>query len=433
MKKALFALLMLCAASLVQSAEEIRLWHSLTGTVGVELDRLIARFNASQSQYRVVSFLQGPYDAVMADDLAVRRGSANAPHLVQVQDTATADILRSGAARPLWRVMEEHGQSQPRYLAAAAAYFSDGDGRLLALPFNISTPVLYINRDAMREAKLDPSKPPRTWYETPAVLGRLVESGRRCALTTTLPSWVLMETMSAWHNQAFATHHNGMAEGPARLVFNTRLMVRWIAMLSSWQKSGYFSYSGREDEAEARFASGECALLTASSASLYRLRDAAQFEFGVAELPYYDDYDGAPQNTLVGGSGLWVVDGFPQAQYRGVARFIAYLSSLDVQAFWHQRTGFLPITEPAYELSRRQGYYRGHPEQEVAVRQLLRKPPTAESRGVRLGGLRRIRGIIHEELEAVWSGAKPPMEALDTAVRRGNLLLEAIAASRSPR
>ncbi|HEX6267545.1 MAG TPA: sn-glycerol-3-phosphate ABC transporter substrate-binding protein UgpB [Burkholderiales bacterium] len=425
MKKTLLAMSMLCAAALAHAAEEVRLWHAMSGPLGVELDRLVARFNASQDEYRVVSFFQGPYDAVLADDLALRKGTPHSPHIVQVLDAATADMMSSGAALPLWRVMQESGPAvDTRYLPAVAAYFSDEEGRLLALPFNISTPVLYYNRDAFRQAKLDPSKPPRTWYEMPATLGTLVESGLPCALTTTWPSWVLMETMSVWHNQAFATHHNGMTHGPARLAFNTRLMVRWISMLSTWQKSGYFSYSGRNDEAEARFASGECALLTASSASYDRLREAAEFDFGVAQLPYYDDFDDAPQNTLAGGSGLWVIGGLPAAEYRGAARFLAYLSSIDVQAFWHQRTGYVPITAAAYELSRRQGFYRGHPEHEIAVRQLLLKQPTEDSKGIRLGELRRIRGIIHEELEAVWSGAKPPLEALNTAVRRGNLLLD---------
>ncbi|HEX6320108.1 MAG TPA: sn-glycerol-3-phosphate ABC transporter substrate-binding protein UgpB [Burkholderiales bacterium] len=419
MKKLL--LVLLCAAAPAHAAQEVRLWHAMSGPLGVELDRLVARFNASQNDYRVVSFFQGPYDAVLADDIELRKGTPRSPHIVQVQDAATADMMRSGASLPLWHLMPD---SNARYLPAVSAYFADEEGRLLALPFNISTPVLYYNRDAFREAKLDPSKPPRTWYEMPAVLGTLLESGRSCAFTTTWPSWVLMETMSVWHNQAFATHHNGMADGPARLAFNTRLMVRWISMLSSWRKSGYFTYSGRNDEAEARFASGECALLTASSASYDRLRDAAQFDFGVAQLPYYDDFDDAPQNTLAGGSGLWVIAGLPVAEYRGVARFLAYLSSIDVQAFWHQRTGYVPLTAAAYELSRRQGFYRGHPEHEIAVRQLLLKQPTNDSRGIRLGELRRIRGIIHEELEAVWSGAKPPLEALNTAVRRGNVLLD---------
>jgi sn-glycerol 3-phosphate transport system substrate-binding protein len=238
---------------------------------------------------------------------------------------------------------------------------------------------------------------------------------------------VLVENMSAWHNQRFATQGNGMASGAARsearLAFNTRLMVRWISMLSSWQKAGYFSYSGRRDEAEARFASGECAMLTSSSAAYAQLRRRAGFDFAVAQLPYYDDFDHAPQNTLVGGSALWALAGQSAAQYRGIASFFAYLARPQVQAELHQRTGELPLTTAAYELTRKQGFYDAHPGQEIGVRQLLARP-TEDSGGIRLGGLRQIRGIIDEELESVWSGRKTPLDALNAAVRRGNLLLE---------
>jgi sn-glycerol 3-phosphate transport system substrate-binding protein len=435
MLRVLFAIFLLCAAGLAYPEPiEIRLWHGMSGASGVELDRLIARYNASQKDYRVVSYFQGPYDDVMADDIGLRKGTRRSPHIVQVQDAATAEVLRSGLARPLWQLMQETPRKpdakslrDAKYLPAVAAYFSDAEGRLLALPFTAATPVLYYNRDAFRQALLDPAAAPQTWYEMAKTLGVLVESGQSCGLTTAWQSWVLVENMSAWHNQRFATQANGMASGAAasdaRLTFNTRLMVRWISMLSSWHKAGYFSYSGRKDEAEARFASGECAMLTSSSAAYARLRRRAGFDLGVAQLPYYDDFDDAPQNTLVGGSALWPLAGASAAHYRGVASFFAYLSRPQVQAEWHQRTGNLPLTTAAYELTRKQGFYASHPGQEIAVRQLLAQP-TEDSGGIRLGGLRHIRGIIDEELESVWSGKKTPLDALNAAVRRGNVLLE---------
>src|SRR5262245_16699551 len=435
------SIFLLCAAGLAfPAAIEIRLWHGMSGASGAELDRLIARYNASQKDYRVVSYFQGPYDDVMADDIKLRRGTRRSPHVVQVQDAATADIMRSGFAQPLWRLPQEpppkprtksRQKPQPtveaKYLPAVAAYFSDAEGRLLALPFTAATPVLYYNRDAFRQAQLDPELPPKTWYEVAKTLGVLIESGQSCGLTTAWQSWVLVENMSAWHNQRFATRGNGMASGAgasdARLTFNTRLMVRWISMLASWNKAGYFTYSGRKDEAEARFASGECAMLTSSSAAYSQLRKRAGFDLGVAQLPYYDDFDDAPQNTLVGGSALWVLAGASAEQYRGVASFFAYLSRPQVQAEWHQRTGELPLTTAAYELTRKQGFYDSHPGQEIAVRQLLAQP-TEDSSGIRLGRLRSIRGIIDEELESVWNGKKTPLDALNAAVQRGNLLLE---------
>jgi len=199
--------------------------------------------------------------------------------------------------------------------------------------------------------------------------------------------------------------------------------VRWISTLSSWHKAGYFSYSGRGDEAEARFATGECAILVSSSAAYPDVRKRAGFDVGLAQLPYYDDFDQAPQNTLVAGSALWALAGASAAQYRGVASFFAWLAQPQVQVEWQSRTGGVPLTTAAYDLMRKQGFYRDHPDQEVAVRQLLAKP-TEDSAGIRLGRFRFIRGIIDEELESVWNDKKTPLDALNAAVQRGNLLLE---------
>jgi sn-glycerol 3-phosphate transport system substrate-binding protein len=412
MRKAWLLVFLLCAAGHAHALQEIRLWHGMSGALGAELDRLVAKYNASQNAYRVRSYFQGPYDEVMAHDLELRKGTRRAPHIVQVQDAATADMIRSRAARPLWHFQ---GSVRPTYFPAASASVSDERGRLLALPFTGATPVLYYNRDAFRNAKLDPRSAPQTWSEMPATLEALLESGQSCALTTAWQSWVLVENMSQWHNQRFATQ--------GRLAFNTRLMMRWVATLASWQKAGYFSYSGRKDEAEARFASGECAMLTSSSAAYAELRTRAGFDFAVAQLPYYEDFEDAPHNTVIDGSALWALAGKTPAEYRGVASFFAFLARADVQAEWHQRTGDVPLTAAAYDLTRKQGFYRSHPGHEVAVRQLLAKP-AEDGDTARVSGLRMIRGIIDEELEAVWHHGKTPLDALNAAVRRGNVFLE---------
>jgi sn-glycerol 3-phosphate transport system substrate-binding protein len=419
----LLSAVLLCAASSAFSAEEIRLWHAMSGVPGAELNKLAEQFNASQSHYRLVPTYKGSYDQTLAAALSARKG-ADGPHIVQVYEINTADVMAAKEIKPLWQVMSEAGEHlDTKYVPAVAGYFSDEKGRLLALPFNTSTPVLYYNRDAFKKANLDPSAPPKTWYDMPKTLGALRESGSACPFTTAWPSWVLLENMSAWHNQEFATHHNGMEGSGARLNFNGRLMVRWISMLSSWMKSGYFEYSGRGNEAEARFASGECALLTSSSSSLAELKDHAKFDFAVAQLPYYDDFAGVPQNTLIGGGGLWAVAGKTKAEYAGVAKFFHFLARPEIQAEWHQKTGYVPVTVAAYELTRKQGFYAKFPGYEIAVRQLLLKTPTHESKGIRLAHFGNIRGIIDEELESVWGGKKTPLDALNTAVARGNAVL----------
>ena len=226
--------------------------------------------------------------------------------------------------------------------------------------------------------------------------------------------------MSAWHNQEFATKQNGFGGIDTKLVFNNQVMVRHIAKLSSWVKSGLFTYAGRQNQPEANFYGGECAMLTSSSAAYANIKRNSKFEFGVAQLPYYEDVKGAPQNSIIGGASLWVMAGNKPAEYKGVAKFFTFLSSPEIQADWHQKTGYVPITKAAYELTKQQGFYEANPGTDVAIQQLLLRNPTVNSKGVRLGNFVQIRGIIDEELESVWAQKKGPKQALDDAVERGN-------------
>lgn len=202
----------------------------------------------------------------------------------------------------------------------------------VALPVNKARPVLYFNRPAFRRAGLEAKAAPRTWYEMARTLGALADAGEACAYTTAWPSWVLL---GANHGE-----------------FDRQLLVRWVSMLSSWQSAGYFRYSGRLDEAETRFASGECAVLTASSESASEIVRRARFEVGVAPLPRYDDFGSAPASVPSGTAALWA-----ERRSVGVARFCAFLAT-------------------------------------------------------RAAELRRQREAIDRALEAVWTGTRTPVEAL---------------------
>ncbi len=404
------------------------------GALGTAMESLAQRFNESQKEFRVVAEHKGSAEDTMIAALAAAR-SPGGPHLVQATDIGTAQMMAAkSAVRPVWQVFAEGGEplDARAFLPAVASYFSDNAGKLVALPFNVSTPILFYNKDAFRKAKLDPESPPKTWYEMPKAMGALAEAGYDCVYTTVWPSWVLIENMSTWHNQDFATRDNGLAGLDAKLIFNTHLMVRHVSMLSSWARAGYFTYSGRRIEGERRFAQGECAMVTAASSSYAQLRGEAKFDFGAAQLPYYDDIKGAPHHSMVSGGGLWAMAGKTTAETRGTARFLAWLTRPEVQAEWHQRTGYVPVTRAAYERTAQSGFYKTHPGHEIAIRQLLLNQPTRESRGIRLGEFAAIRAILEEELEPVWEGKVAPKLALDRAAERGDALLRKFeAANRS--
>ena len=412
-------------ASPAFATTDIMWWHAMSGQLGKQVEKLAADFNASQSEYRIVPSYKGNYtETVTAAVFAFR--SKSQPAIVQVSEIATATMMAAkGAIYPVYELMrDEHEDFSPTaYLPAVAGYYADAAGNLLSFPFNASTPILYYNKAMFRDAGLDPEIVPKTWPEIGLAAKRLRENGAACGFTTSWPSWINIENFSAFHNLPLATRANGFDGLDAVLTFNNPLVVRHIAQLVQWQASKVFDYSGRAQSAEPRFQNGECGIFLGSSATRADITANAKFEVGYGMLPYWPDVEGAPQNSIIGGATLWVLRDRPQAEYRGVAKFFAFLSRPEVQAMWHQNTGYLPITRAAFDLSRTQGFYDRNPGAAISIEQVTLKPPTENSKGVRLGSFVLIRDVIEDELEQAFGGKKSAQAALDSAVERGNRLL----------
>ncbi|MGH1359362.1 MAG: sn-glycerol-3-phosphate ABC transporter substrate-binding protein UgpB [Burkholderiaceae bacterium] len=411
------------------AATEIQWWHAFQGRLGGILAKQIEDYNASQSDYKVVGSYKGNYSETLNAGIAAFRAGKQ-PDMLMVYEVGTATMMKAkGAIKPVYEVMADAGQAfDPKgYLSAVTGYYTTTDGKMLSLPYNASTPVLYLNQDALAKAGLDPKLRPKTWGEVGEALVKLKAAGIDCPLTTAWQSWIHLENLSAYHDTAFATKSNGFGGTDTQLVFNNDLQVAHIGQMGKWAKDGLFSYSGRRNEGGARFRSGECAMFTESSAGYAGVKAEAKFPFTVTNLPYWPEAKGAPQNTIIGGASLWVMSGKSAAAYKGVASFMSYLSSPDVQAAWHQETGYLPITSAAYDTTRKSGFYEKNPGTDIAIVQMTGKEPTANSKGLRLGNFDQIRGIIDEELEAVWSGKKDAKSALTSATERGNKLLTRFA------
>jgi len=412
-------------ASPAHAVTEIQWWHAMSGQLGKQLERLAADFNGSQSEYRIVPSYKGNYtETVTASIFAFR--SRSQPAIVQVNEIATATMMAAkGAIYPVYQLMRDEQEtfSPSAYLPAVTGYYADVDGNLLSFPFNASTPILYYNKNLFKDAGLDPEVPPKTWPEVGQVAKKLRERGAACGFTTSWPSWVNVENFSAFHDLPIATRANGFGGLDAVLNFNNPVVVRHIAQLAEWQASKVFDYSGRSQSAEPRFQSGECAIFIGSSGTRADIKANSKFEVGYGMMPYWPDVASAPQNTTIGGATLWVLRDRPAAEYKGVAKFFAYLSKPDVQAAWHQNTGYLPITRAAFDLTRAQGFYERNPGTAISIEQITLKPPTENSRGLRLGSFVLIRDVIDDELEQAFSGRKSAQSALDSAVERGNRLL----------
>ena len=110
-------------------------------------------------------------------------------------------------------------------------------------------------------------------------------------------------------------------------------------------------------------------------------------------------------------------------EYKGVAKFLAFLSDTERQVVVHKTSGYLPITKAAYAKAKEEGFYKDQPYLETPLIELTNKEPTENSRGLRLGNMVQLRDVWSEEIEQALAGKKTAKEALDAAVERGNTML----------
>ena len=420
-------------ATAASAQTEVQWWHAMGGENGAKLEEIVAAYNASQSDYVVVPTFKGTYPETMTAAVAAFRAGEQ-PAIVQVFEVGTGTMMAArGAIYPVHQLMADMGEpfDPAAFLPAVVGYYTDTEGNMLSMPFNSSTPILYYNKDVFEAAGLDPETPPETWEDVEAFSRQIIEAGAApCGLTTAWITWIHTENLSAWHNQPIATLENGFGGLSAELTLNGPLQVRHWGNLARWQEEGIFQYGGPGggDDAPPKFYAGECAIYLNSSAGRAGVvANATEFEVGYGMLPHYADTE--PQNSIIGGATLWVMQGRPEAEYAGVADFFTYLSSPEVQADWSQFSGYLPITQAAYELSTEQGFYEANPGTETSIQQITLHEPTANSKGLRFGNYVQVRDVIDEEFQALLAGDKDAQEALDAVVERGNALLREFEAA----
>lgn len=400
---------------------EIEWWHAMGGALGQKVNQIASDFNASQSEYVIKPVYKGTYPETMTSAVAAFRAK-NQPAIVQVFEVGTASMMGAKkAVFPVYQLMEKTNEpfDPNSYLSTVTAYYTTSDGKMISLPFNSSTPVLYYNKALFKQAGIE--QPPKTWKEMGAVSQKLLDAGVKCGFTTTWQSWTQIENFGARNNLPIATKNNGFDGADTSFLFNQAPFVAHIQRMADWSKSGIFKYGGRQSDAMPLFYTQECAMVMESSAGFAGIKENMKgIDIGVSQLPYDDTLVAKPANSIIGGASLWVMAGRPDAEYNGVAKFFTYLSSPEVQADWHQATGYLPVTKAAYALTQQQGFYQQNPGADTAILQMTTSDSTANSKGLRFGNFLQTREIVDEELEKVWSGKQSAQAALDNAVKRGN-------------
>ncbi len=418
------ALALLGGAAGSQAKTEIHFWHAMDGQLGEAVDALVKQFNQSQGEVEVKALYKGTYPQVLAAARAAHRQQNNPPHIVQVYEVGTQSMVLSDAIVPVYRLMQQQkiAVTWGDFLETITGYYSK-DGRLYSMPFNVSTPILYYNKDVFKKAGLGDT-PPVTWPDVEAASRKILAAGAaKCGFTTPSPSWTMLENTFAWHDQPFATNQNGYAGLDTKLLINSAFGLMHVEALVRWQKEHIFAYGGREGQPNSKFFDGDCAMVVQSSAFIGAFKKSLPFDWGTGPLPHWGPpYSKA--NTILGGATLWVLRGREPADDKGVAQFLKFITEPRQQMWWTATTGYVPITKTAVKSLEDDSFYKKNPEQWTAMSQLLNATPTPNSQGLRLGNYVQVReATIELELESIFTGKKTVKEGLDAAVGRGNAIL----------
>jgi sn-glycerol 3-phosphate transport system substrate-binding protein len=401
---------------------EITMWHAMGGRLGEVVDEMTAEFNASQSDVKLTSIYKGGYEDTMTAGIAAFRAGEQ-PHIIQVFDAGAATIINApGAVYPVADLLKDHGVGFDieNYITGVRYFYADSDGKMIGMPFNSSTPLLYVNKEALAKAGVEA---PQTWEDFEAIAPKLVEAGY-VPLSQSHSPWIFSENFHSRHNIQMATANNGFDSTDVDILYNNEHMKGHWTKVKEWLDKGWYGYYGRGwGENQDAFVQGKTAMWLGSSGSFGGLRKSADFDFGTTYLPYWKSIIEEPKGTFIGGAALFAFSGHEDPEYKAVAKFFDYMTKPETQFFWHKETGYVPITTGAYELAKKAGYYNEAPDAEVGILQLSQ--PTGEwTKGYRLGYYVQIREVMYKNYERLLNGEASVDEAFQAIEAESNELLD---------
>ncbi|MEP0942760.1 MAG: extracellular solute-binding protein [Rhizobiaceae bacterium] len=417
---------MFASASLMSSAAwsatDIQWWHAMGGRLGEVVNEIAAKYNASQSTYNLVATYKGGYEDTMTAGIAAFRAKQQ-PNIIQIFDAGAATIINAkGATVPVADLMAKHsgGFDISDYIAGVRYFYADSDGKMIGMPFNSSTPLLYYNKDAFAKAGI--ANPPSTWEELEAMAPKLKEAGY-VALAQSHSPWIFSENFHSRHNIQLATGNNGYDSTDVKILYNNDHMKMHWSKVKEWLDKGWYGFYGRAwgDNQDA-FVQKKVAMWLGSSGSFGGLTKSADFKFGASFLPYWKSIIAEPKGTFIGGAALFAMSGKSEEENKGVADFLAFLTQPEMQYFWHQETGYVPITNAAYDLAKKEGYYNSTPDAEIGIQQ-LNQPGGEWTKGYRLGYYVQIRDVMYKHFDDIFSGKASVDDAFSAMEEESNDLL----------
>lgn len=392
----------------------IEFWHAMSGTGQTSLDEIVANFNESQEQYEVKAEFQGTYEESLTKLRSVG-GTKDAPAITQVFEIGTKYMIDSGYIEPIQKFIDKNDFNADELEQNILNYYKVDD-ELYSMPFNSSTPVMIYNKDAFKEAGLDPEKAPETFSEVIDAAAKL-KKGEMYGFSMLTYGW-FFEQLLATQGGEYVNENNGRTGDATEAAFNSDEGRLVFDTLNTMNKAGTFGNFGTNwDDLRAAFASEKVAMYLDSSAGVAGAIDTAPFEVGVAYIPYADEVK--RNGVVIGGASLWMSKGIAEEEQEAAWEFMKYLTTPEVQAKWHLDTGYFAINPKAYDEENVKEKWAEFPQYKVTVDQLQDTVPGYATQGALISVFPESRQQIVTALEDMYQG-KDPAEALEQAAEGTN-------------
>jgi len=412
----------------------ITFWHSLTAANQNTLQALVESFNSSQNEVTVNLVFQGTYDDSLNKFLASSGRASELPAIIQIEEASTQLMIDSKEVTPVQDFIDSDNYDLSNFEARVLDYYRVGD-RLYSMPFNLSGPVLYYNKNDFREVGLDPEKPPQTLEDVKAYSEKLLQkdsSGNitRSGIALDVMPWHF-EEMLAKAGALYANNGNGREGRATEALFNGpegKAIFEWWADMV---KSGLAFNVGRNPtyaDGLLAVASGRASMTITTSAALRSIFDVIEagggkgVELGVGPMPGPQSTDGG---ITVAGASLWIVKARPEAEQEAAWKFLKFLVEADQQATWYGGSGYFPIRRDALDKPAAQAAEAKYPYLRVAPQQLQEGARNRATQGPILGPFSKIRSeVIATAIESMILTDTPPDEAIDNAAREATQLIK---------
>ena len=406
---------------------EITWWHAMGGDLGETVNQIAADFNASQDEYKITPVFKGTYEETLTAGIAAFRAGEQ-PNIMQVFDAGAATVIGAkGATVPVQDLLTENGVDFDinDYISGVRYFYADADGKMIGMPFNSSSPIMYYNVDALAAAGVTA---PKTWEEFQTVTAPALKEAGYTALSQSHLPWIFTENFMSRHNLPFATNDNGYTGTDTKILVNNDAIKAHFTAVTEWQDQGYFEWFGTGwGDNQTPFEEGKVAIWLGSSGSFGGLANKdLGFEFSADYLPYWEAVTEAPTQTFIGGAALFAMAGKSDAENKATAAFFEYMTKPETQYFWHQETGYVPITEAAYDLAKADGHYDRNPAAEVGIKQLS-LPAGEYTKGYRMGFYVQIRDVMNREYGRILTGETSVEDAFNAIEKEANELLARFA------